>query len=567
MPIKKILVPLCAFLLASILLFGIQPAPSQAEDELDKINKQLADLTDALNKSLAATKPLESQLNNIQKQITDIKNRVAYVEHDVVTKKKEIDSGYKTLAEKYRLVNKAIRDFYIKSYNDNPLLIFLSQTSSSEIMLSEEYQQAKTRQDKAVITNVALSIIDLENKKQELEKEQKWLIATKANLDEQSTKLDTIVKGAKDYQKEVSNQIAALTAQQQQLIAQKLASLNIPRSAGTSARGCSSDLTNGKDPGFSPRIGLFTYGAPHRNGLNQYGAWGRAKANQGVEQILQAYYPNMTLKQDYDQNIQVKTTTGWSGSIEDYVKRIYEVPDSWTENNLAVLKAQAIAARSYALNVTGNGANSICTSEQCQVFKPDPKGGNWEQAVEATKGWVLMDGGNPGFTQYASTHGGYILNLGKFDGDGGNPTNFGELNARAYDRESPWFYCNWGSRSQYSATAWLKPEEIADIFNVIQLAKFSDVDKDHLYQADKPNPVGKETWNADKVKSELKNRGGTVLDNATDISITADFGSGKTTSVSTGGINVSGSEFKDWFNLRAPANIQIVGPLYNVEKQ
>lgn len=567
MPIKKNFISICALLLASILLFGIQPTPSQAEDDLTKIDKQISDLNDALNKSLAATKPLESELNNILKQITNIKNRVAYVENDMEIKKEEIDSGYKTLAEKYRLVNKTIRDFYIRDYNDSPLLIFLSQTSSSEIMQSQEYQQAKTRQDKAIITNVALSIISLENKKKELENEQKWLITTKANLDEQSAKLDTIVKGAKDYQKEVSNQIAALTAQQQQLIAQKLASLNIPRSAGTSARGCSNDLTNGKDPGFSPRVGFFTYGAPHRNGLNQYGAWGRAKANQGEEQILQAYYPNMTLKKDYDQNIQIRTTTDWSGSIEDYVKRIYEVPDSWTDNNLAVLKAQAIAARTYALNVTGNGGSPICTSEQCQVFKPDPKGGNWEQAVEATKGWVLLDGGNPGFTQYASTHGGYILNLGKFDGDGGNPTNFGELNTRAYDHESPWFYCNWGSRNEYGGTAWLKPEEIADIFNVIQLAKFSDVDKDHLYQVDKPNPAGKETWNIEKVKSELKNRGGTVLDNATDISIGVDFNSGKTTSVSTGGVSFSGSEFKDWFNLRAPANIQIVGPLFNIEKQ
>jgi len=56
------------------------------------------------------------------------------------------------------------------------------------------------------------------------------------------------------------------------------------------------------------------------------------------------------------------------------------------------------------------------------------------------------------------------------------------------------------------------------------------------------------------------------VESVTDVSIGVDFGSGKTTSISGGGISASGEEFKDWFNLRAPANIQIVGPLYNVEK-
>jgi hypothetical protein len=34
-----------------------------------------------------------------------------------------------------------------------------------------------------------------------------------------------------------------------------------------------------------------------------------------------------------------------------------------------------------------------------------------------------------------------------------------------------------------------------------------------------------------------------------------------------GNVSFDGKEFKDWFNLRAPANIQIIGPLYNIEKR
>ena len=536
-----------------------------SSDELDDLNKQINELTDALNKSKAATAPLESQLKSMQSQIADIKNRVAVIESDIATKKKNIEESYKNLAKQEKILHYTIRDFYIKSYYNSPLLTFLSVQSASEITQLLAYQRATADQDKAIITNIVLSIVDLEKKKNKLESEQTRLTAIKANLDTQSGELDKIVSGAKAYQSDLSGKIASLTAQQQQLITQKLESLNIPRSAGTSVRGCTDDRNI--DPGFSPRIAFFTYGAPHRNGLNQYGAWGRAKAGQNEEQILSEYYPGKNLRKDYDQGVQITTTTGWSGSIEDYVKRIYEVPDSWTDNNLAVLKAQAVAARTYALNVTGNGSNQICTTEQCQVFKPDPKGGNWDAAVEATRGWVLMDGGNPAFTQYASTHGGYILNLGKFDGHTGTPGSFGELNDRAYDKDSPWFYCDWGARASYNRTAWLKSDEVADIVNVILLARADSGTKDHLYQTDKPHPYGGEVWNEDRVKSELRARNITPYNNVSGLSVNADFNAGKTTSVNVSGSSFDPSEFKDWFNLRAPANIQIVGPLFNIEQK
>lgn len=559
---KKLLLLAIVVFVLSLLFVGIKNTNAQASNcdntsslNLDQINTCLDQLKTAKEQSEKATKPLEDQVNGI-------KLRVAFIERDLVVKEKNIEQGYKNLELQQRILNETIRDYYIKSSYNSPLLLLLSSNSVAELTQILGYQKATADRDKAIITNIVVSITSLEERKKSLEIEKKNIIVVKE-------KLDKIVNEAKVYQATLSTKIAQLNAQQQALIAQRLGNLKIPRSAGTSARGCTDD--RGIDPGFSPRLAFFSYGAPHRNGMNQYGAWGRAKELQNEEQILQEYYPGKTLKKDYNQSIQMSTTTGWSGSIEDYVKRIYEVPDSWTDNNLAVLKAQAVAARTYALNVTDNGAKQICTTESCQVFKPDPKGGNWEQAVNSTAGWVLMDGDKPAFTQYASTHGGYIQNLGKFDGRIGTPSNFSELNDRAYDKESPWFYCDWGARSQYSNTAWLKPSEVADIVNVILLARKDSSTGDHLYQTDKPHPYGREVWNEDKVRQELSSRGGSPFNNINSISVSADFGSGKTSSITVSGDgkseSFSGSEFKDWFNLRAPANIQIVGPLYNVEQR
>jgi hypothetical protein len=114
----------------------------------------------------------------------------------------------------------------------------------------------------------------------------------------------------------------------------------------------------------------------------------------------------------------------------------------------------------------------------------------------------------------------------------------------------------------------MKPEELADIANVILLARRDSSARLHLYQTDKPNPEGAETWDAGRVRSEL---GSDAISSVNDVTIDWDRTNGITTQIRISGDGKSysfdGKEFKNFFNLRAPANIQIVGPLFNVEKR
>mgnify|MGYP001582579795 FL=1 len=102
------------------------------------------------------------------------------------------------------------------------------------------------------------------------------------------------------------------------------------------------------------------------------------------------------------------------------------------------------------------------------------------------------------------------------------------------------------------------------------MAKVDSSTREHLYQPDNP-PGSTDNWNQDKVKQELRTRGQNPFNSISDGSVSADFSSGKVNSVNfsgdAGNVTFSLTEFKDWFNLRAPANIQIVGPLFNVEKR
>ncbi len=572
-PMKKIIFSLS--LLAFVFLTFFVFVQKSSSDELDDITKQISDLANALNMSVNATKPLESELKSLQQKIESIKSSVSTIEKDLQVKKTNIDESYKNLAKQEQLFNATVRDFYIKSYYNSPFLVFLSGNSASKITQVLAYKKAATNQDKMIIVNIALTILDLEEKQLNLENEQKRLIAVKTDLDTQSLKLDEIVKGAKAYQAVLSSQIAQLTTKQQQILSQRLGNLNLPETLGGGPLFCTDDRN--LDPGFSPAFAFYTYGIPHRVGMNQYGALGRSKAGQSHEDILRAYFEGINFENRG--NINIKVQGYGEMPLEDYLLGIYEMPESWP---IEALKAQVIAARSYALSYTDNGTKEICTTQKCQVYKGGNKGGQWEQAVRDTSGKVIAHEGTVITAWYASTSGGYTFkssDVGWSDrpwtkrlrDTTSDVGSFSDLQNNAYDKESPCFYAAQGSRSEYGKSAWLKPSEVADIVNVILLARSDSSTGDNLYQTDKPHPYGGEIWNEDRVKSELKSRNITPYNNISDLSVSVDFGTGKVNSISTsqdaGSQTFDGLEFKNWFNLRAPGNIQIVGPLYNVERR
>lgn len=572
------------FIAVVVFTLKIFVVPQVFSDELDDINKKLSDLQGQLVSSQKATAPLESQLKSLATQLAGIENQVAGIEADIAQKKKDIARGYKDLEKEKDNFNKAVRGYYIKSYFISPLLVFISSTDAANWTRAIVYQKKGADHDRNTITNLALKIVDLETRRKNLENEEERLASIKKKLEPEKEQIAKVVAGAKDYQSSLTSEIAALSARQKEILGQRLGALNIPTSAYTSQGGCSDD--RGKDPGFSPKIAFFTYGVPNRVGLNQYGAKGRAEAGQNAETILKAYY-NADLTSGYNTSINIHVTgtneygqsfdDNWN--IEDYVKHVYEIPTNWPGESL---KAQAIAARSYALSRTNNGANTICPSQSCQVVKKELNSQAWIDAVNATSGIVLTSGGQPITAWFSSTHGGYVFSSSEIGWSGtsytkhatdtttGSAGGFGDLQSNSYDKSSPWFYCDWGSRASYGKTAWLKPSEVADIVNVIMLGKADSGANEHLYQTDKPNPAGTETWNEDRVKQELRNKNINPYNSVSDVSIGADFGGGRTTSVNisgdAGSQSFSGDEFKNWFNLRAPANLQIVGPLFNVEK-
>ncbi len=553
-------------------------------DEIEDLQKQIDQLNHSRELSVKATKPLEGQLDSLKIQLAQIQTNLDNLSANISAKQKELDIREDKLALQQALLEKRVKAYYIRSFLTDPLIVILSSIQAGDLFRELSYRQSVTREDKQVITSITGDMVDLLTQKAKLEKDKLRLASLQADVDKNAQFLNGEIKKAKAYQADLAGQIAAISAKQQAIIAQKLASLNIPRSAYTMQGGCVDDRSI--DPGFSPRFAAFTYGVPNRVGLNQWGAKGRAEAGQSAQQILSSYYSaDYTTGYNTGINIHVAGSNEYGQSfdenwnIDDYVKHLYEMPAGWP---MEALKAQAIAARSYALSYTNNGQSAICPSQQCQVVKKEINDGNWQSAVDATKGVVLTSGGSPIKAWFSSTHGGYVLSSSEVGWSStgwtkhatdtsSSVSSFSDLASSAYDRNSPWFYCDWGARAQYNKTAWLKSDELADIINVILLAKADSGTQNHLSQQDKPNPDGTDTWDGGKIRSELQNRGVKAFSSVSSINVSFDTNGGRVTSVNisgdAGSTSVNGTDFKNFFNLRAPANIQIVGPLFNFEQK
>ena len=104
------------------------------------------------------------------------------------------------------------------------------------------------------------------------------------------------------------------------------------------------------------------------------------------------YCPSIAVEQE-DGNIESMT-------LEDYVARVVTNENNWHEGgNIENMKAQAVAARTYALNATDNCKNSISNSTNAQTVAATPDS-LAIRAAEETNSEVLLKDGKVFSTQY-----------------------------------------------------------------------------------------------------------------------------------------------------------------------
>lgn len=595
-----------AFLLLSVNLIradcvdevDCQNQINQQNAQLASIQKQQADLQkqlDSTKKSLSAT---TAQLNEIQKQVDDINRQLDQVTSDLKNAQDILDKNKS-------LFRSRVRDLYVRGDTSGWELLFGSSYSFADAAQFAGLKQAVINRNKELIIQYSTTVASLDSSRAQLADAKKTaddqLGQIQAIKNAQAAQVSSITKTQSSLNNQVnqiSTTLANLTSKQKEIIAAKSGGISSPIGDIPPTGDPASEKTY--DPGFRPAFAVFSFGAyTHRNGMSQYGALGRANSGQSAETILAAYYPGTTLNKNYSvpSTITVSGTNEYQQTFDgtkqyaggvcyvfntdgsckekggimgfqEYVKHLYEVPSSWPAE---VLKAQAVAARSYAIRYS----SPICPSQNCQVVKWEINATAWQQAVDATNNWVLT--GGSGSFQYSSTSGGY-LNTSGWDTTTHDRSTW--LTGGAYEAiaGSPWFYKGW-YKSLYGATCgrtspWLTQTEFTDLLNAyVVYNSGNSTDKGKVYSTDYASCFGSSTPDTPYTIDEMRNRAAALLGGSAYTSVSAvsvayndgGYTSQVTVATNRGTAQFDGQSMRDILNLRLPGRLAAKTELYNIE--
>ncbi len=523
-------------------------------DDIGDIQTLINDLQNQMELSMRATTPLEGEVAKLNKQLNGIQAQIKQSEVRLQELEVSIKERDRQIASQYIVLSAKVRDLYKKTSRSSPFLVFASSHTAGDLTRGLAYKAAARDEDKNLIVSITKDIMKLEDDKRKIESDRTRLAGLQKKLDTQKAFFEKEIAGAKKWQSELSGKIAVLSAKQQAILNAKSGSFTFTLGSGELADEYLSSAKGFQELAPGGYFAVFSFGGySHRKGMSQYGARGRAESGKNYREILNYYYGKEPVnKDDTGGNIKVQN----NGELEFETKYLYgiaEMPSGW---HIEALKAQAVAARTYAYRAKRDNTE-ICITQSCQVFnksKSDNPPQAWKDAVDQTRGQVLEDV----VTYYSSTSGGFSRTKGWDTTDGNGGAGFID---KAYERlgNSPWIEKAWW-REGYTNTGntcgrsnpWFSPEEMADIVNAAVALRTGGIDTSRI------TPVTTSCWGGnpysmEELRNLVSSHGG--ISSATNVAVSQ--GNGITTNVTINGISINPSDFRQAFNLRAPGYVRI----------
>lgn len=514
---------------------------------------QIKEIQKEIDARLPAQEKNKQDLANLQKQLADINKKITNIQNQLKKAAADIKSREENLAYAKTIFEQKARSQYVSLRFYDPLLPFLTSSNATDAFREIALRQRAAEEDRKIMEGYAQDLAKLKDDKATLEKNQ----ASLSSLQKQVAEKEKFLSGEVA---KVDSYLTTLSAKQQELLAAKSGSFIASVGDSDLADDYNASIKGFREAAPAGSFAVFSFGGyTHRKGMSQYGARGRAQNNQTANQILKAYYGKEPVGIDTGGTINVAGIG--NVNFEDYyLVGIAEMPSTWHPE---ALKSQAIAARSYAYRYKIEG-KQICITESCQVFrksKADSPPEAWKQAVQQTRGQVLEGV----VTYYSSTSGGYLTTMGWDTTDGGG----GSFLDKTYEKlgGSPWVYKAWYRKGYTSSgdtcgigNPWLSNEAFTDIINAALVLKNG--------QDSRVTSTSTSCWGGNPYSyAELRERGG--VNSVSSIYVSQ--GNGSTNEVViNGSIHLTGNEFKQAFNLRAPGYLMIPQKgfaFFNVEKK
>lgn len=274
--VRRLLV-ICLLIFLGFFGIGMLHTSVLQADELVELQKQIDELEKLKQLSEDATKPLEQEVASLESRIASARNGIVRAKQEIVVLQEDIEDREVELALQYEILAERIRKQYKQSKTFSPLLSLLSSDNAGILTKDLAYQSSVKARDSLLIQAIGGDIAKLEQDTQALEERQVQLAALEKQLDEQASFFRVEIAKAKEYQKDLSGQIASLTAKQQAIIAAR--SGTFTTSVGEVPLADDFNASIGfKAQAPANSFAVFSFGGyTHRNGMSQYGAKARAE--------------------------------------------------------------------------------------------------------------------------------------------------------------------------------------------------------------------------------------------------------------------------------------------------
>jgi stage II sporulation protein D len=485
--------------------YRIASAETEAEIQAQKTQKQkeLEAVMKEINSIVSSQGSLGTKIKELQAEKTKLETLVSGMKTDLdsaTEQLKQQETDLEKLSEQYAL-NHAL--YYLETKKNAGVMLF----ESNDLRDFLDRMLYFSVQDKVIATQKEYIVTKqkgLQNQKSTIEAEQKQLQET---LDDVNLKLSQLYaeqeqlnsryRQSSSARQLLTSDLSQLSKKEQDIINKKAGS-TVPggntgssgSSGGTSTPGAGTVITTRGIDIFIGSERIASTDAEVKVRAKNDGSVLINKSCSGCSSPEIAYQGFLI----FDKNKR-RTFTGVEGTktinvindinVEQYLRGLGEMPAFWgraDKNGLEALKAQVVAARTYAFRKMQNyrgigfdiydttddqnyvGVNKIATSD----------GQYWDRAINETRNQAVVSGGAPISAFYSSSAGGHTISTEESSSFGGY-TSYARASPDRYQVDGGWrdygenvpnepgsaetsYWLPAGNRAQ-------SPSEVADIAN------------------------------------------------------------------------------------------------------
>lgn len=184
---------------------------SELEKESQRLEAQLANLKKQKTDQVAIKKVIESQINNLQKEIDAYTSSILKCKNDIAASEQNIKNKNNEIADTKETFKKRIRSMYM-SNSDNKVQLLLGAESFGDFLTLAQLTKTMTSQDKIIINKLIEVIAQIEKeiaankqREEELKVSMGLLNEKRQQLSNKEAEVNSIISSISNTQNQVDN--------------------------------------------------------------------------------------------------------------------------------------------------------------------------------------------------------------------------------------------------------------------------------------------------------------------------------------------------------------------------